>query len=91
VVRDPLTAVDDARVVSLATDAEVDSVSAWQEDGAATVLGTEATRMSATATLDRAEQTLARVRVRAGEDSVTAIATDPDDTAPPFDAVTRDA
>jgi len=91
VVRDPLTAVDDARVVGLATDAEVGSVSAWTESGSATLLGTETTRMEATATVDGSERDLARVRVRAGEDSVTAIATDSGDTAPPFEAVTRDA
>jgi len=91
VVRDPLTAVDDARVVGLATDTEVDSVSEWRESGSATLLGTETTRMTATATLDDSERGLARARVRAGEDSVTAIATDPDDAGPPFEAVTRDA
>ena len=91
VVRDPLTAVDDTRVVGLATDTGVESVSEWTERGSATLLGTETTQMAATATLDGSERPLARVRVRAGEDSVTAIATDPDDAAPPFDAVTRDA
>jgi hypothetical protein len=91
VVRDPLTAVDDARVVSLATDTEVGTVSDWAENGSATLLGAESTRMTATATLDGSERGLARVRVRAGEDSVTAIATAPDATAPPFGAVTRDA
>jgi len=91
VVRDPLTAVDDARVVALATDADVDSVSEWSDDGSAILLGTETTQMAARATLGGSEQALARVRVRAGDDSVTAIATDPDDAAPPFEAVTRDA
>lgn len=91
VVRDPLTAVEDARVVGLATDADVESVSAWREDGAATMLGTDSTQMGATATVDGGERRLARVRVRAGEDSVTAIATAPEGTAPPFGAVTRDA
>lgn len=91
VVRDPLTAVDDARIVGLATDAEVASVSEWREDGSATMLDTESPRMAATATVGGGEQTLARVRVRAGEDSVTAITTAPDATAPPFDAATRDA
>ena len=90
VVRDPLTAVDDARVVALATDTDVGSVSEWSENGSATLLGTETTRMAASATLDGSERDLARVRVRAGEDSVTAIATDPDAAAPPFEAVTRD-
>ncbi|GCF13854.1 hypothetical protein Harman_17890 [Haloarcula mannanilytica] len=91
IVRDPLTAVDDARVVALATGGDVGSVSAWAESGSATLLGTETTQMAATATLDGSERDLARIRVRAGADSVTAIATAPDDAAPPFDAVTRDA
>jgi hypothetical protein len=89
--RDPVAALDEARQVALATDAEVESVSEWSEDGAATMLGTEATRMAATAAIAGSEQPLARVRVRAGEDSVTAIATAPDDAAPPFGAVTRNA
>ncbi|MFU1781033.1 hypothetical protein ACM16X_06615 [Haloarcula japonica] len=91
VVRDPLTAVDSARVVSLAMDADVDTVSEWRESGSATLLGTETTRMAAMATIDGSERDIARVRVRTGEDSVTAIATAPDDTVPPFGAVTRNA
>lgn len=91
VVRDPLTAVEDARVVALATDTDVDAVSEWTESGSATLLGTETTRLESTATLDGGERDLALVRVRAGADSVTAIATDPEGTAPPFEAVTRDA
>jgi len=91
VVRDPLTAVDDARVVALATDTDVEALSEWSEDGSAILLGTETTQMAAAATLSGSEEALARVRVRAGEDSVTAVATDPDDDAPPFEAVTRDA
>ncbi|MFY4811420.1 DUF6517 family protein [Haloarcula sp. AONF1] len=91
VVRDPLTAVDSVRVVSLAMDANVDTVSEWRERGSATLLGTETTRKTATATVDGSERDIARVRVRAGEDSVTAIAAAPDDTVPPFGAVTRNA
>lgn len=91
VVRDPLTAVDSTRVVSLAMDTDVDTVSEWRERGSETLLGTETTRTTATATLNGTERKLARIRVRAGEDSVTAIATISDDAAPPFGAVTRDA
>ncbi|MHC3379237.1 DUF6517 family protein [Haloarcula sp. H-GB5] len=91
VVRDPLTAVDSVRVVSLAMDADVDTVSEWRESDSARLLGTETTLMTATATVDGSERDIARVRVRAGEDSVTAIAAAPDDTVPPFGAVTRDA
>lgn len=90
VVRDPLTAVDSARIVSLAMDTDVDTVSEWRERGAETLLGTETTRTTATATVDDSERKLARVRVRAGEDAVTAIATVSGDDAPPFGAVTRD-
>ncbi|EMA20903.1 hypothetical protein C443_13346, partial [Haloarcula argentinensis DSM 12282] len=91
VVRDPLTAVDSARVVSLAMDTDVDAVSEWRERGSEALLGTETTRTTATATINGSERDLARVRVRADEDSVTAIATISDDAATPFGAVTRDA
>jgi hypothetical protein len=91
VVRDPLTAVDDGRVVALATDTDVGSVSEWTENGSVTLLGTETSRLESMATLDGSERALAQVRVRAGADSVTAVATDPEGTAPPFEAVTRDA
>ncbi|NLV05060.1 DUF6517 family protein [Haloarcula rubripromontorii] len=91
VVRDPLTAVEDARVVSLATDAEVDAVSEWAERGSATLLGTETTRITATAMVDGSERTLVRARVRADEDAVTGIATAPDGNGAPFGAVTRSA
>ena len=91
VVRDPLTAVDSARVVSLAMDTDVDTASEWRERGSEALLGTKTTRTTATATINGSERDLARVRVRADEDSVTAIATISDDTAPPFGAVTRDA
>ena len=49
VVRDPLTAIDDARVVALATDTDVEVLSEWSEDGSAIRLGTETTQMAATA------------------------------------------
>ena len=91
VVRDPLTAVDSARVVSLAMDTDVETVSEWRERGSEALLGTETTRTTATATLNGTERKLARIRVRAGEDAVTAIAPVSDDAAPPFSAVTRGA
>ncbi|MGB9951931.1 DUF6517 family protein [Haloarcula marismortui] len=91
VVRDPLRALDDARVVSLALDADVNDVSEWHERGSATLLGTETTRMTATTTADGSERKLVRARVRAGEDAVTGIATAPDGDEVPFGAVTRDA
>ncbi|WP_225307829.1 MULTISPECIES: hypothetical protein [unclassified Haloarcula] len=78
-----------SRVVALATDTDVGALSEWSADGSAILLGTETTQMAATATLSGSEQALAHVRVRAGEDSVTAVATDPDDAAPPFGEVMR--
>lgn len=88
--RDPLTAVDDTRVVGLATDAAVDAVSAWQDERRATLLGVDTTQATATATVDGTEQALVRARVRAGADSVTAMTTDRDDAAQVFQTVTRD-
>ncbi len=90
VVRDPLTAVDSTRVVSLAMDTDVDTVSEWRKRGSETLLGTETTRTTATATLNGTERNSPNSRpCRRG--SVTAIATISDDAAPPFGAVTRDA
>lgn len=91
VVRDPLTSLPASRVVELAMDADVGSVDDWSEDGSATLLGTETERLRTTASVDGAETALAMVRVRAGDDSVTAMAAGPDDWTPPFGDVTRDA
>jgi hypothetical protein len=91
VVRDPVTALEDARVAELATDRSVTDVGEFEADGSATMLGTEAARTKATATIDGGDHGLARVRVRAGDDSVTAMATDPEEATPPFGDVTRDA
>ncbi|MFB6268698.1 MAG: hypothetical protein ABEH83_02055 [Halobacterium sp.] len=91
VVRDPLTAVDATRVVATALDANVQSVDGWNTDGSTTLLGTETTRERTTATVDGSERAVARARVRTGNDSVTAMATSPDDWTPPFGDVTRDA
>lgn len=86
VIRDPVTALDATREVALATDLSVDDVSEWRDAGSATMLGTEATMATATARLESDEVELRRLRVRTGDDSVTAMATVAD---PPFDAVTR--
>lgn len=91
VVRDPVAALEDAHVAELATDRSVTDVGEFEEAGSATMLGTESVRRRATATVDGGDHRLARVRVRAGDDSVTAIATDPKDSTPPFGDVTRDA
>lgn len=93
IVRDPIAALDDARAVRVATDASVSSVSDWEDTDARTVLGTETTRETATATADGESVRLSRVRVRADDDAVTAIAVTPAgiDADPPFAAIVRDA
>lgn len=89
VVRDPVTALDPPREVELATGLSVDDVGQWREATSATMLGTEATVETATATpADGGTIDLRRARVRAGGDSVTAMASVSD---PPFGEVTRDA
>lgn len=92
IIRDPVTALDPSRVVELATDASVEGVSEWSKDGAATMLGTEVALRTATATGESGAVTLHKLRVRAGDDSVTAIALTPEgtDRAAPFGAVERD-
>lgn len=92
VIRDPTLPLEAARVVELATDASVSEVPDWSEGGTRTVLGTEATLETATATADAGEVALDRIRVRTGEDAVTAMALTPAgvDRAAPFDAVARD-
>jgi len=92
IIRDPVTALEPARVVELATDASVEGVSEWSKDGAATMLGTETTLRTATATGESGTVTLDRLRVRVGEDSVTAIVLTPEgaDRTAPFGAVERD-
>lgn len=92
IIRDPVTALDPARVVELATDASVDGVSGWSKDGKETMLGSEVTLRTATATGESGEVTLDQLRVRAGSDSVTAIVLTPEgtDRSAPFGAVERD-
>jgi len=91
VTRDPVAELDQARQASLATDHDVGAVAEWSKDGAVTLLGTETTKQATTATVGGSEQRLARARVRAGEDAVTAIATVPDDAVLPFGDVVRNA
>lgn len=88
VVRDPVGALGNARVVALATGLTVESVGSTTESGSVTLLGTDATLRTATATAGDGEVSAAWTRVRADEDSVTAVATG--DGTPPFDAVARD-
>lgn len=91
ITRDPIASLDQARQVSLATDSDVGTVEDWGKDGAVTLLGTETTKQVTTATVDGSERRLARARVRAGDDSVTAIGTVPSDAALPFGDVGRSA
>lgn len=93
IVRDPLTSLDDVRAVHVATDTDVSSVSDWEETDVRTMLGTETAREAASATADGEPARLARVRVRAGDDAVTAIAVTPvgTDADAPFAAVVRGA
>ncbi|MGZ0747354.1 MULTISPECIES: DUF6517 family protein [unclassified Haloparvum] len=92
IIRDPVTALEPARVVELATDASVEGVSEWSKDGTATMLDTEVTLRTATATGESGEVVLDRLRVRVGEDSVTAMVLTPEgtDRSAPFEAVKRD-
>lgn len=91
VVRDPITSFDDDRVLELATDLNVGGVGEYKPAGAATLLSTETDREVATATLDGGDARVVRVRVRAGEDSVTAVAVAPDEVEHPFEDVRREA
>lgn len=90
IIRDPVTALEPARVVELATDATVEGVSEWSKDGTATMLDTEVTLRTATG--ESGEVVLDRLRVRVGEDSVTAMVLTPEgtDRSAPFEAVKRD-
>jgi|AntRauTorcE11898_2_1112593.scaffolds.fasta_scaffold01493_15 hypothetical protein len=91
IVRDPLTGLKTARVLGLATNYDVESVEGWRTDGSVTLLGTETTHNRTTGAAGGTDTTFVMARVRAGDDSVTAIATDPDNWTPPFGAVERDA
>ena len=88
VIRDPVGSLDNSRVVELATGLAVESVGSTAEGESVTLLGTDATLTTATATTGDGDVSAAWTRVRAGEDSVTAVATG---GSGPFDAVTRDA
>lgn len=88
VVRDPVGSLQTARTVELATGLSVESVGATDESGSVTLLGTDTTLTTATTTTGDGNVATAWTRVRAGEDSVTAVAADGADA--PFDVVTRD-
>jgi hypothetical protein len=91
VVRDPITSLDDDRVLELVADLDIGGVGKYEPAGAATLLSTEPDREVTTATLDGGDARVVRVRVRAGEDSVTAVAVAPDEAEHPFEDVRREA
>ena len=74
-----------------ATDRTIGSVDGYEKAGSVTPLSTETTRKVTTATLDGGDARVVRVRVRAGEDSVTAVAVAPDEVEHPFEDVRREA
>lgn len=88
IVRDPVASLETARVVELATGLPVESVGSASESGSVTLLGQDTTLTNATATTGDGNVSMMWTRVRAGEDSVTAIAGGSGDA--PFDVVTRD-
>ncbi len=88
IVRDPVASLQTARIVELATGLSVESVGATGESGSVTLLGEDATLTNATTTTGDGDVSTAWTRVRAGEDSVTAVAAGGAEA--PFDAVTRD-
>lgn len=92
IVRDPITALEDARAVRLTTGATVSSVSEWTAAGTRSMLDTTADAATATATTDGTPIRLDRVRVKTGDDAVTAIAVGPEGEAvdAPFAAVVHD-
>ena len=90
-VRDPITSLDDDRVLELAADPDVGGVGEYEPAGAATLLLTEPDREMATATLDGADARVVLLQVRAGEDPMTVVGVDPDAVDHPFSDVVRDA
>jgi hypothetical protein len=93
VVRDPVAALSTPRAVELATGAAVSNVADWEPAGSRSVLATDVTAEATTATADETSVELTRVRLRAGDDAVTAVAVRPDgtDRAAPFADLAREA
>jgi hypothetical protein len=89
IIRDPVGSLEAARMLELVTGLPVESVGSVGESGSATMLGTDTTLSTATAATGDGDTPAVWTRVRAGEDSVTAVATGGGD--PPFGGVTRDA
>lgn len=89
VFQDPVASLSGADGESLALDTEIDIVDEWSDDGSARMLDTEATVSTATLAIDGTDRTASRLRVRSGQDFVTAIATGTTD--PPFGSVVHDS
>ena len=87
-VRDPIASLADDRVLTLATARTVESVDEFESAGRATLLSTETTR--AVATAGGTDRRVVRLRVRAGEDAVTAVGEAPDAADHPFGDVSRE-
>ena len=90
-IRDPVASLDPDRVLELATDRTIGSVDGYERTGSATLLSTETTCEVTTAILDGGDARVVRLRVRAGEDSVTAVAVAPDEVEHPFEDGRREA
>ena len=90
-IRDPVASLDPDRVLELATDRTTGSVDGYEKAGSVTLLSTETTREVTAGTLDGGDAPVVRVRVRAGEDSVTAVAVAPDEVEHPFENARREA
>ncbi len=85
-LRDPVTELEQARVVRLATDTEVEPTSGWMESGSTPLLGSTVTVSELAATSGDKTRRFVRARARVDGDAVTAIAATPE---PAFDRVRR--
>ena len=83
-LRDPVTALEEARVVRLATDIDVEPTSEWMESGSTPLLGSTTTVSELTATGGDETRRFVRARARVDGDGVTAVAATPE---PAFDQV----
>lgn len=85
-LRDPVTALEEARVIRLATDTEVEPTSVWTESGSTPLLGSTVTVSELAANDGGKTRQFVRARVRIDGDAVTAMAVTPE---PAFDQVRR--
>lgn len=77
-LRDPITALEEARVVRLATDTEVEPTSGWMESGSTSLLGSTVTVSELATTGGDEKRRFVRARARVDGDAVTAIAATPE-------------